>query len=620
MEGFTGIIAAHSDPRHEEELSVMVSALLDERHTAMASYTSAECGVYLGWTSSTTDASSRLVFNRDRTIGILLQDDDGGSMDQRGAATVGRDAADELVESYERVGPRFLQGLRGWPAGVLVDTRLRRVLLWSDRYGLRRIYCHQDTEAFLFSTQAKSLLRARDALRQFDEQSLAEYFALGCTLDKRSLFSNVSIAEAGRVWAFEQGRPTSQHAYFTPRQWEEQSPLDADTFYRKFVETCSVALPRYFAGNDQPGLSLTGGVDSRVLLACHSRPSASLPCYTFAGPDEDTLDVRLARRLSRAANQPHHVIRLGSDFLRRFPALAADTIYRTDGAFDVCGAHEIYLNRLAAQYAPVRVTGNFGSELFRGIRTVGPLRLSSELFEADFGRAVNDAERRFLGRASGSVLSSTLFEDIPLVHYGCMAAAKSQVVVRSPYLDPELVALLYRRPAELRDSPSLQLRLVAERFPTLLSIPTDSGLAGTVAPPLRPLQRLLTWGSFKADYRVVEGLPGPWARLDPVFVAINPFRLVFGTHRFLLYRRWFRQELSGFVQDCLNDRATASRGYLERAALHRYVNEHITGRRNWTQEINRILSVELMHRLLLDSGDRRTPRQSAAADVALTSS
>ena len=45
-------------------------------------------------------------------------------------------------------------------------------------------------------------------------------------------------------------------------------------------------------------MSLTGGLDSRMILAWAQAAPGSLPCYTFGGPYRDCADVRIARQLA----------------------------------------------------------------------------------------------------------------------------------------------------------------------------------------------------------------------------------------------------------------------------------------------------------------------------------
>ena len=52
----------------------------------------------------------------------------------------------------------------------------------------------------------------------------------------------------------------------------------------------------------------------------------------------------------------------------------------------------------------------------------------------------------------------------------------------------------------------------------------------------------------------------------------------------------------------LLDPRSLDRPYLERAGVEAAVRGHLKGDRNYTGEIHRLLSLELLHRLFFDSG------------------
>jgi asparagine synthase (glutamine-hydrolysing) len=63
---------------------------------------------------------------------------------------------------------------------------------------------------------------------------------------------------------------------------------------------------------------------------------------------------------------------------------------------------------------------------------------------------------------------------------------------------------------------------------------------------------------------------------------------------------WYRDVLSKYVRDMLLDPRTLSRPYLEGKGLETVVRGHLKGDRNYTTEIHKVLTLELLHRLFLD--------------------
>ena len=51
-------------------------------------------------------------------------------------------------------------------------------------------------------------------------------------------------------------------------------------------------------------MSLTGGLDTRMIMAWQKAKPGSLPCYTFGGMLRDCQDVIVAREVARTCEQP----------------------------------------------------------------------------------------------------------------------------------------------------------------------------------------------------------------------------------------------------------------------------------------------------------------------------
>jgi len=65
------------------------------------------------------------------------------------------------------------------------------------------------------------------------------------------------------------------------------------------------------------------------------------------------------------------------------------------------------------------------------------------------------------------------FKQVPWHHYSRLIVELSQVTLRSPFLDNDLVALAFRVPRELAENVGLQLRLIAAGNPVISKIGTD---------------------------------------------------------------------------------------------------------------------------------------------------
>lgn len=309
----------------------------------------------------------------------------------------------------------------------------------------------------------------------------------------------------------------------------------------------------------------------------------------------------MARKVAAACGQPHEVIPVGKEFLSRFSHYAERTVYLTDGCVEPIHSPDLYVNERAAQIAPVRMTGNYGGEVFRRVRAFKPVEPPPGLFHREFLPHIQAAKKTYAGLLRGHPLSFAVFRQAPWHHYGLLALEQTQVALRSPFLDNELVRTVYRAPASAVTSNEISLRLIADGDTKLRRIRTDIGQAGNDGKLSAKISRKFLEFTFKAEYAYDYGMPQWVARIDHAFSRLRLERLFLGRHKFYHFRVWYRDALSRYVRDMLLDSRTFSRPYINREQLENMVRGHLRGDQNHTLGIHKILTLELAHRLFLDS-------------------
>ncbi|MCI0564410.1 MAG: hypothetical protein MN733_38550, partial [Nitrososphaera sp.] len=273
------------------------------------------------------------------------------------------------------------------------------------------------------------------------------------------------------------------------------------------------------------------------------------------------------------------------------------TVFVTDGCAGALSAHEVYLNAQARQLSPVRLTGNFGSEILRSMSTFKPVGLTSALIDTDVRRMFSAPAQGASGNEVHPVTFAA-FREIPWNLFGTLAAGRSQLTVRTPYLDNEIVGLAFRAPATSRQSSKPALRLVNDSNPRLGRIPTDRGLVWGDCGPLYRIRRLFSEATFKLDYLHKEGLPHWLSPFDSLLGSLSKLG-VLGRHKYLPYRRWFRRELATYIGDVLNDTHTQQTAYWNSRVLSSIVADHVRGKKNYIREIHAVLTLEAVGRVLI---------------------
>ena len=613
MPGIVGIIGQSPTHKSRRLVNSMLSSMKHETFYVSGTYSDPKMGIYAGWIAPKDSFAAAQVFlNDQKDIALIfagecfLDAEAQTNLTQR-RSRIEKNRGDWLVHLYEQEGSRFFEKLNGLFSGLLVDNRKGKAFLFNDRYGVERIYWHERDGTLYFASEAKALLRVLPELRAFDEEGVAQFLTFGCTLGQRTLFRGIQLLAGASVWSFENGK-CQKKRYFVPETWESQSILPAESFGAEFQDTFKRVLPQYFESESKVGISLTAGLDSRMIMACRPNSDKKPICYTFSGQKRDTLDARLAERVAEVCNLEHQILRLGRDFFLNFASHVDRTVYITDGCAGPLAAHELYLNSQARQLAPVRVTGVFGGEILRGVSMFKPFRLSPRLLHPDLNHTLNCLAGRWT-RNGQHPLSFTVFCEIPEKRFGIPAVSRSQLTFRTPFLDNELVALAYRAPRSFRALP-LIWSIIKKNSQLLSYIPTDMGLVprGLTAAPRRVVSKAVC----KLDYFYAEGLPqwlSPVARLcDRFGSTVGPF----GWHKFLHYRKWFRRELADYVADAVNDVQNRRSPFWKSDFLETLAREHINGRRNYLREIDAVLTLEAVDRLLLHDVSRQLEQPVSA--------
>ena len=603
MPGIVGFSTSRPRAVAERELREMVKSLCHEPFYSSGTWIDEEHGIYVGWVARQGSFDDGMPLrNETGEVTLFFSGEEfpepgtASALKGRGHAVV-QGGPSYLVHRYEEEAD-FPKQLNGRFHGLVADRVRGTTMLFNDRFGLQRIYYHEAKDAFYFAAEAKAILKVRPELRNMDSRGLGEFIVCGCVLENRSLFQSIHVLPPGSAWVFRGGRLEKKSDYFQPREWEEEEPLKPETYYANLRDVFVQNLPRYFNGKERVGVSLTGGLDSRIIMAWRKAPPGSLPCYTFGSMYRDNRDVQLARRVAQICGQRHQVITTGKEFLARFPYYAERTVYLTDGCVDLNRSPDLYVNEKVREIAPVRMVGTYGSEMLLHAVMFKAEEPTTGLFQRELESQIHTAKQTYDASRQVHPMTFVAFRQSPWHHFGVLGLEQTQVAVRSPYLDNDLVKTLYKAPGPVSVNQEARVRLIREGNPDLAELRTDRGIRGLNSAFTRGFHEFF----FKAEYAYDYGMPQWIAQADHLFAPLHLERIWLGRHKVFHFRVWYRDDLANYVREMLLDSKSLARPYVNAESVRKVVNGHLKGNRNYTTEIHRLLTLELTHRLFLDAG------------------
>jgi asparagine synthase (glutamine-hydrolysing) len=502
--------------------------------------------------------------------------------------------ASAIAKAYRAGSADVLASLPGLRAGVIVDPARRQCVLFNDRYGVERLYLHVDGDRVFFASGAKAILAVAPKTRAFDGNGLAELFACGCTLGSHSIFHDIEVLQPGTAITCASSTMTRRR-YAGPETPVSQDAPSAAEFVEGFSESLRRAVDSCVRTSSRLAVSVTGGLDSRMVIARLDAPPGTVPCYTFGSMYRTTGDVAIGKRVAESCGQPYQVLELGTGFLKNARTHLEQAIYASDGYLGLPAAAELYVNRLARAVAPARMTGNWGGELMRGVRAFKYRTPKGGFLSADLLGRMQASASAFVDTPGDSV-STALYQQIPCQGFARYAVERSQLIMRTPFLADDVVGWLLRAPAAVRGTEETAAAVIGRR-PDLLSIPTDLGRLG---PPPRAIRRAVRKALIKAEYLTSHGASDLMARVatflpDPLLET-----RFLGVDKFYHFRRWTRHELAEMVRDVLvREDTTVLERWFDMRRVSQMVDDHIAGQANHIDALDKLMTVAVAGKTLL---------------------
>jgi asparagine synthase (glutamine-hydrolysing) len=367
-------------------------------------------------------------------------------------------------------------------------------------------------------------------------------------------------------------------------------------------------------GAARVGLPLSGGLDSRTLLAAAGPRRLTTLTYGQRGAD----DLELAARLAAAAGTEHHEIPLDPGYIA---AEARTMVARTDGMHSCLNAHAALL-RAAGRWCDVILLGNGGDclldGLWHGAPDAGAAEMAARLLPkialgmspdlaadvaaprgplADAGRRAHEWLRALLDASDGDSAPDRA-DAFNVVHrhrrwvlQGVPAQA-THVDFRHPYYDDDVVAAALAVPAALRTERRAHVAALARLSPALARVRRQGRPFGFDVTPWR-------WRLHLASGRVRDAV-----RWRANRAGLNPFLARPHRGSFADYDDELRHGSRALLDEVACAPATLERGWFRPDAVRRLVDEHLAGRANRAAPLGVLLTLELFAREQLDAVPR----------------
>lgn len=533
----------------------------------------------------------------DEDRGILAALD--GEVYEPGMAT-GDEAAAELLRRYAREGAELAPPHGSFAAAIWDRGSARLTLLTSDG-GARPLYVTRGSDRVLAAGELKALVAA--GLRpELDLQAWAELLAYEHTLCGRSPFADVSLLAAGTTVTIEASHRDERRRWLYALRPAEGSGEDEEELALELERRLRTAVAARWQG--RTALALSGGLDSRCMLAALPAIGAETLAVTFGAPNSE--DLRLGTRVAEKGGVQHRVLPLERGYVAHG---AEAVVWLAEGRKRCFHARQLALSRLRAEAGARAVMMGFagddvlrmapapqaapGEEAFvaavhraRAQCVTDPLleEVLAPGFRAELRGAARDGVREALGALDGdrqarfAALRYYAADGVPTLF-------ADDLDCRDPYTDPGLIDFATGLPYRLRLGGVLQ-RAFLRRLPELASVRSPKDGVSPAVTGVR--ERLARWEerARRAGTRRVERVTGRGSR---------PGRRGIGDYAWDL-----RTPAGERLLSLLLEPRTLERRQLDERALRRLVERTLAGRGAHTRALGMLLTLELFQRQFLE--------------------
>jgi asparagine synthase (glutamine-hydrolysing) len=552
-----------------------------------------------------------------------------------------------IVHLYEDMGDDCVTRLNGMFAFAICDLRRSapRLLLARDHFGIKPLYYTLNSGRLAFASEAKALLDVDGVEARIDLPALNQYLTFLWVPDPRTLLDGIFKLPAGHRAVFCDGRLEISEYWdlsFPPEHHDFR--LSEETLVHEVRERFRHSVEQQMVSDVPLGAFLSAGLDSSSIVAAMSRTAKQpLRTYTITFPEkyrrgENTLDdPAVAARLARHLGCENQQIVVEPDVASLLPKLcwhmdepAADPAILT--AYLVCreasrdvtvllsgvGGDELfagyrkYVAHYWAQLAP-RFVRNSAAGLasslpnLRGSRFKGQVRLAKKMLRS----AGAKAEERFIRNCTyldSPQRSSLLSRDVAAEMYGVPADTEhlsrfervnhADFLNQMLYLDTKIfmtsLNLTYTDKMSMASSVEVRVPFLNRELAEFVAwnVPPRLKLKGRLFPTTKHVFRKAMSGILPE-----EVLKQPKAG----FAAPTDY--------------WLANDLREMTDDLLSESRVCDRGLFRPDAIRNFVDEHRSGKQDWSMQIWQFLTLELWMQNFLDGSrfSQVEPMQAAIA-------
>jgi hypothetical protein len=372
-----------------------------------------------------------------------------------------------LLDALRDEGPEAIRDLDGEYQIALWTPSSRTLLLLNDRFGALSLYTASGADGAAFAGGVRGVLMAPGIASEPDLDAIREAVTFGgFRLGSRTNIRGVSTVPPSSAVTLTP-RNVETRRYWTWSALPQPDGRDRSALLEETRGAWRRAIARRLDGAVTPGLALSGGLDSRAILAEAHSQGQHLAALTYGVPESD--DVKIARRAAAAADAPWTLYPLYSEgWLER----RAGRIQQTDGLMELVDLMHAEPLEQMPQVFDTYLSGYIGDVVtgstYFSIASASDFVASMPYYGGTLGLSYESAlasAEDILARLSGPARFAPYEHKLIQAINRITAAARPFVTVRRPFVDYAFFETAQRVPADWRNDHAWHEQWLRSTYP-----------------------------------------------------------------------------------------------------------------------------------------------------------
>lgn len=273
---------------------------------------------------------------------------------------------------FKKHGKQLVDHVNGNYNLLCYDIRSGEAFLINDRLGFLPFYWFSNGACLVIGSKIECILASGLMSRiEFDQVTLAEHLHFNYPLSDHSYVKGISTLANATVLSIGPERVIQERYWRIGEDFTAQAVSRDDSF--ELINSALTEAVEKITGLTAGNLnfSLTGGWDSRVVLACLlPKQRSRLRCYSFGAAESD--DIIIPVQISNLEKLDYRPFILDGSYLQNgFLNFARQTIELSGGTRNFKRAHYLYALKEMNKYSETLMTGIFGDEVLKMGRPQG---------------------------------------------------------------------------------------------------------------------------------------------------------------------------------------------------------------------------------------------------------